>query len=108
MFKIFNISNTSVGEDEFSKFAPIIVYALLPSEHHSDDDEDKDDHHHDDHDEDDHDDDAHDEDDDHDKDDHDKDDDHDEDSEKEITQNVHVYEELLERYQTGTNLRYSS
>ena len=92
MFKIFNTSNSSsVGEEEFSKFAPIIVYALLPSEHHSGDEkehEGEDNHEH-----------EHSHDEDHDE------EDHDEDGKKEITQNVPVYKEFLERYQTGNNLR---
>ena len=111
MFKIFNISNSSsVGEEEFSKFAPIIVYALLPNEHHSGDEkehEGENNHNHHDHEEshdhEDHDDEDHD-DEDHDDEDHD-DEDHDEDGIKEILQNVPVYKELLERYQTGNNLR---
>lgn len=88
MFKIFNISNSSsVGEEEFSKFAPIIVYALLPSEHHSGDEK------------------EHEGEDNHDEEENHDDEDHDEDGKKEITRNVPVYKELLERYQTGNNLR---
>ncbi|CAB3997752.1 ---NA---, partial [Paramuricea clavata] len=102
LFKIFNISTTSsVNEEEFSKFAPIIVYALLPNEQHSQDhteDGDHDEHDDDDHDQD-HDGDL---DDDENDGDHDKhDDDHDDhDNEKQITQNVDVYKEFLERYET--------
>ena len=105
LFKIFNISTTSsVNEEEFSKFAPIIVYALLPNEQHSQDhteDGDHDDHDDDDDDDDDENDGDH--DDDENDGDHDKhDDDHDDrDNEKQITQNVDVYKEFLERYETG-------
>ena len=100
LFKISNVSTQStVGEKEFSKFAPIIVYALLPNEPHSDEhnveDGHDDDHEHD-----------HDHNDDHNHGgdhNHDDDGDHDEDhdDEKQITQNVNVYQEFLERYETG-------
>ena len=79
LFNISNISTSSaVGEEEFSKFAPIIVYALLPNEQHSDEHtgENDDDHHDDDH-----------------------GDDHD--NERQISENIDVYKEFLERYETG-------
>ena len=100
-----------MNETTFSKFAPIVVYALLPNDDDDDHDDHKDEHdeqddqheHHDDHDDD--------------KDDHDKDNQHEHDhddhddgeehsKEKRITQNIDVYKNILKRYETGNKRIY--
>ena len=87
LFNISNISTSSaVGEEEFSKFAPIIIYALLPNEQHSDEHTEENGH------------DGHDDDDD---DGHDDDHGDDHDNERQISENIDVYKEFLERYETG-------